>query len=155
MVDFWVAEAFLWPWYKCACASFMGIYSSSFHRRERRSYKQSPVAECGWHQAVQTLDHDMVSQSLEAWALIAFLYQKGMTLSQLDNTWVPRNWLHFPGPNCWTVLLMSNTLPFHFSISILAATCILDGQYTKRTKLSVSSLRVQMVWEPSATAFSM
>ena len=132
------------------------LLCSSFVRRGvRRRWMLCHGAECGSRQAVRALDLDLVCLSLGAWALTAFLSQRGMPLYRTDSAWLPRSWLHFLGPNRRTVSLMSKTSPFHFSIWIFAATRILDVQYTKSTRTSVSSLRIRLIWAPSAAAFSM
>ena len=77
------------------------------------------------------------------------------TVSHPDIACTTSSWLHFLGPRYLTVLLMSRTDPFHFSIWILELICLLDTQYTSRTKTSVSSLRIRMVLVPSSVDFSM
>ena len=124
------------------------LYISFVRRGLRRRWMLSHWAECGSRQAALAID-------LGVWALTAFLSQRGMTLYRTDSVWLPRSWLHFLGPNHQTVSLMSKTSPFHISIWILAATRILDVQYTKSTRTSVSSLRIRIVWAPSAAAFRM
>ena len=50
--------------------------------------------------------------------------------------------VHFLGPNCWTVLLTYRTSTFFFSNLLLVTTCFLCVHCIRRMKTSMSSQRI-------------